>query len=331
MGFIERIKDIPITDFAERMGYTLVEKGSRYRSLKEHDSVMINIEKNAFWRNSKFQRGEKGSAGSVIDFAIEFCGYRDHKEAIRELARMYNIQSDPSEEKRGNQVERRPQKTTVNEKAVVKEPKVLALPHRDTNNKRVFRYLIQERNVDASVVRYFVAKGYLYQDEHCNCVFKTDKFACLRSTGGKKFAIDVSGCDYNECFFIHPNDKANTLIVAESVIDIMSIMSQMVKEGRRYTDYSYLALAGVGKLPSLFIHLTKEPKFHSVILALDNDEWGEKTTRIAADGLVEFGFNGRYAVATAPSGKDWNEYRQSQKDCETAEKILSPVLDRLVR
>lgn len=330
MGFIADIKAIPITDFAERMGYTLKRLGNHYYTLREHDSVRISVEKNAFWRNSKFQRGEKGSAGSVIDFAIEFCGY-DRKEAIRELARMYNIQSDPLDGKENHNAEQKQNRVTRVENPVVvkEEKKILNLPPRAADNKAVFRYLCRVRNIDVSVIRYFLAKGYLYQDDHNNCVFKTDKFACKRSTGGKKFAIDVEGCDYDECFYIRPNDKANTLIVAESVIDIMSIMSQMVREGKRYTDYSYLALAGVNKLPSLFVHLLKDRRFNAVILAMDNDEFGKQATRIAESGLIEYGFNGRYAVAAAPSGKDWNDYIKSQRGIEVVACTLSPILNQL--
>ena len=36
MGFLDNIKSIPITDLAQRMGFTLVRRG-RYFSLKEHD------------------------------------------------------------------------------------------------------------------------------------------------------------------------------------------------------------------------------------------------------------------------------------------------------
>lgn len=330
MGFIADIKAIPITDFAERMGYTLKRLGSRYYTLREHDSVRISIEKNAFWRNSKFQQGEKGSAGSVIDFAIEFCGY-DRKEAIRELARMYNIRSDPLDgiEHHKTELKQGGIKRAENPIAVNEEKKILNLPPRAADNKAIFRYLCRVRNIDISVIRYFLAKGYLYQDDHNNCVFKTDKFACKRSTGGKKFAIDVEGCDYDECFFIRPSDKANTLIVAESVIDIMSIMSQIAREGKRYTNYSYLALAGVNKLPSLFIHLLKDRGFNAVILGMDNDEFGERATRIAETGLIEYGFNGRYAVAAAPSGKDWNEYIQSQRGVDTVNFVLSAILNQL--
>ena len=90
MTFIDQIKKIPIEDYAARIGYTPVKKGSRYISLKEHDSIMIDTEKNAYWQNSEFVMGRKGGAGSVIDFAMNMRGY-DLNTALRELATMYGI------------------------------------------------------------------------------------------------------------------------------------------------------------------------------------------------------------------------------------------------
>lgn len=80
MSFLDNIKAVPITDYATRSGFTLVRKG-KYFSLKEHDSVIIDVEKNCFWRNSRFSKGYKGGAGSIIDFAIEFNGATDNDEA----------------------------------------------------------------------------------------------------------------------------------------------------------------------------------------------------------------------------------------------------------
>ena len=81
-----RIKEeISIADIAREMGFS-VEKKGRYLSLKEHDSVIIDTERNCFWRNSRSGRGSSiGRGGSVIDFVVEFSTL-DSKEATRELA-----------------------------------------------------------------------------------------------------------------------------------------------------------------------------------------------------------------------------------------------------
>lgn len=93
MSFLDNIKAIPVADLAERMGYTLVKKGRYYR-LKEHDSVIIDTQKNCFWRNSRFSQGAKGGAGSSIDFVMEFGGETDYKNSMRRLALMYGIEGE---------------------------------------------------------------------------------------------------------------------------------------------------------------------------------------------------------------------------------------------
>lgn len=300
MSFIDNIKSIPITDYALKRGFTLVKKGGRYVSLKEHDSVMIDIYRNCFWRNSVFQKGRSGGSGSIIDFAMEFMGY-DLKGALRDIAETYGISNDTDIKTEIPKVVQVPPPPK-------REPGDLALPPKDDGYKAVYRYLLGQRKLDIAVVRYFASKNMLYQDaKYKNCVFVTDKFACVRATSGS-FKIDVEGCDYNECFFFRPSNAARTLVVAESVIDVMSIMTQFVRVKKRFTDFAYLALTGTNKVPSLFYHLEKEKDINRVLLALDNDAAGEKATAIAIEGLKEMGFSGEVQVYSPPSGKDWNEY-----------------------
>ena len=315
MSFIDNIKEIPITDYAERCGYTLVRKGRRYVSLAEHDSVMIDTERNCFWRNSVFKIGQKGGAGSIIDFAMEFQGLERDK-ALRELAVMYGIEGD----KAPTQREYKPIPKTANVKKK-REPGDLDLPPKAKNANEVFHYLNKVRKIDLSVIKYFIAKDMLYQDaKHNNCVFVTDKFGCVRSTGEKRFMLDLEGCDYNECFFFRPSKSATTLVVTESVIDVMSVMTQFAKEGKRYTDYSYLALSGVNKLESLFYHIEREKDINHIMLAFDNDEKGRMAFMSAVDGLGKITFEGDVEDYSAPSEKDWNEYIQLTVTSEQGEK-----------
>lgn len=77
-------RQISIVDYAQRMGYTIEQKG-RYYSLKEHDSVRIDPERNCFWRNSGIG---KNTSGSIIDFAAEFRHDGDLHNTLVELTAM---------------------------------------------------------------------------------------------------------------------------------------------------------------------------------------------------------------------------------------------------
>lgn len=297
---------IPITDYAERLGFTVVRRG-RYYSLKEHDSVIIDPEKNAFWRNSRFQRGFSGGAGSVIDFAVEFGGARDAREAMSQLSTMYNIHGERDRAQGVGQTPRRTQAAQTRRREG--QPGTLALPQRAANNNAAFRYLLHDRGIHRNVIRYFLARDMLYQDARNNCVFKTDNFACLRSTGSTRFVGDVQGSDYNECFYFRGSNAARKLIVTESVIDTMSVMSYLTLRGKKYTDYCYLALSGTNKLESVFHHLEKEgAALDTVILSLDSDEAGHKAADTIQTTLTERFPSVSCDLAYPPSGKDWNDY-----------------------
>ena len=302
--FIDKIKEIPIVDHAERMGFTVTRKGNgKYYSLREHDSVMIDIEKNCFWRNSTFSSGFKGGAGSIIDFVMEFGECNDAKSAIESIASEYGIERDNYKKVVIPKKER-----VVVASGPKREPGDLALPERDTNTRAVYNYLLNTRKLNKDVVDYFVENDMLYQDKRRNAVFKTDRFACLRSTGQKKFVMDIDGCDYNQCFFFKSNENADTLIVGESVIDVMSIMSVYANHGTDFRNFAYLALSGTNKLGSVFYNLENEPGIKNVIIGCDNDQAGRDATAKIIQGLQERNFEGTWREAIAPSGKDWNEY-----------------------
>lgn len=301
MSFLDNIKAVPITDFAERIGFTLVRKGNKYVSLKEHDSVMIDTYKNCFWRNSKFSQGSKGSAGSIIDFAIEFNGAADYKKAMRQIALMYGIEGEKEAKvayKKGPEKKASvlPEKPTTS----------IEFPAKAKNNEEVFNYLYHERCIDRAVLRYFFAKKMLYQDEHKNCVFATPLFCCVRSTGDKRFVQDKIGCDYQECFYFQGKKDNDTLVVAESVIDIMSVMTELCRQNERFVNSDYLALSGTNKLMSVKYHTDNNPNYKRVILCYDNDDAGKLAIENTVESLKSSDI--KILKYQAPSGKDWNDY-----------------------
>ena len=305
-GYLKR--EIPITDYAQRLGFTLVRRG-RYYSLKEHDSVIIDTAKNCFWRNSRFASGMKGSAGSVIDFCMEFGGAGSAGEALRELSNLYGIHG----ERDARPQYRQPPQSAREKETVrggVEKEKEFSLPEKAKDNRAVFRYLIADRRIQRSVIRYFLGRGLLYQDVHNNCVFHTDVFGCVRSTNGQRFVGDVEGSDYDECFFIRGSKAADTLVVTESVIDLMSVMSLFTMQGKKYTDYCYLSLAGTNKLQSVFYHLGKEGAgIREVLIAVDNDRAGDIATRSILEKIgTDFPDVSAQRFPPPQEYKDWNDY-----------------------
>ena len=200
MADLEKLKDISIVDYAERIGLTPIRVGSYY-SLKEHDSVRINPHRNVFFRNST---GEKGS---IIDFVMAMRGV-SFGAAIKELNGNFGSLE---------LIEKREMNYPDKDK-----PTSLQLPKKAADMKNVFAYLVKTRCISQKLVQELVDRDMLYQDDINNCVFVSRNeenvavFVTIRGTNTyKRWVGDVSGCDYSHSFFI--DNGADKLVVAESV------------------------------------------------------------------------------------------------------------------
>lgn len=292
---------ISIVDYASMLGFTVKRAGSRYFSLKEHDSVIIDPVKNIFYRNSIGSNGRSAYGGDVIEFAKHFTG-KSYAAVMQEFRDMLGTQTLP-ERKR------------VISQDKDNGKKELTLPAAAYNMRRVFAYLTKTRGLYQEVVQDFVDKKMLYQDEsYGNCVFVsrddngTPVFACKRGTNtdpDKRFVGDVAGCNYDKGFFV--NNNADKLILAESVIDAMSVMSILYAQGIEFTDYNYLALAGATKY-SCIINQIKAHPVTDVYFAMDADKAGrtnaEKAKELIEEELtsMEIAFHDNFPQ----NEKDWN-------------------------
>ena len=287
------VDNVRIVDYASELGFTLVRRG-KYFTLKEHDSVRIDPDRNCFWRNSiGGGYGNSAYGGSVIDFAKHFSGLS-----------MQEIMVDFSARVKGMEHEVAPSIASVKEKGEFE------LPPRGADMRRAYAYLIKTRYIDQDVVQDFVNQKMLYQDQRGNCVFvsydkdKQPVFACKRGTNTeKRFVADVENSDYEHGFYI--NNGSEKLIVTESVIDAMSIMSILKAKGIDYKSYDYLPLAGAAKFESLMNHLHDDVT-REVNLALDNDEGGIQNAEKIKELIEKEGID-LDEHDWIPDYKDWNE------------------------
>ena len=250
---------IKIVDVASQMGYTLKREGRHY-TIKEHESVRIDVDRNLFIRYSN------GHRGSVIDFISEF-NNQSKSEVINELASKINFAYSSQTSHSIKKKEKTPE-----------EVPVLVLPEKGQNMKNVFAYLTQSRYLDSTIVQEMVEKKQLYQDQNRNCVFVSYKnqqpvFASLCGTNTfLKFKGDVKGCDYSQGWFV--DYSSEYLYVTESPIDAMSKMSLMRMSKKNYHFFDQLSLSGVTKTEAVFEHL-KEKKYKEIWVGVDADNAGE--------------------------------------------------------
>lgn len=301
--------NIPIIDIAVDLGFTPVRRGQKYFSLKEHDSVMIDTEKNCFWRNAD---NTKGASGSVIDFLIYF-GSENVTGAYKILYekaggqndlynRLFHYNEAIAETQNSRTIQ---EKAQVFSKSKGSTPE-LVLPKPDITMKNVFAYLTKTRGVPSAIVQEFVDHKMLYQDQLKNCVFlsydgKKPVYGCKRGTNTyRKFVGDCAGNDYIHGFtFCNPG--ANKLYIAESVIDGMSRMAMFMQNGVDYHEYNWHFLAGTQKTESLLQYLDQDIK--DITIGVDNDKSGHACAEeieklfLSKDKKVQIEF---------PKKKDWN-------------------------
>lgn len=292
--FFRMIKEqIRIVDYARELGFTIVRRG-KYFSLKEHDSVMIDDDKNCFWRNSRPGSGTSiGKGGSIIDFLMEFEDL-SRNESIRVLRDRVDFQ--------------KPIQRNITDRTIPKK-NGLVLPPKDKNMRKVFAYLTKTRKIKAEIIQDLVKRKQLYQDNHGNCVFVSydEKgqavFACRRGTNTyKPFYGDCIGCDYTRGFYI--NNNADELYVTESVIDALSVMSIFPECYR-----NYLVLASAGKTDATDYYL-QSGKVKVLSIGTDNDRAGIVAAKILAKKAMEAGCKYYYDFPPEAEGKDWNAVLQ---------------------
>lgn len=303
----KRIREsISIVDYARSIGLTPIKKG-KYYSLKEHDSVMINVDKNIYWQNSvPGSYSCIGKQGSVIDFAMCFNHMTCH-EAVKEFEQMISGCYETPKRRVQNNMRQSSEE--------------LILPERDVNMRKVFAYLMKTRCIAQSVVQDMVNRKMLYQDKNGNCVFVgydiEDKnkivFATKRGTNTEKpFYGDAKGCNYDKCLYI--DNGSDILCVTESVIDAMSIMTMTVHDD---TKFDYLILAGIGKWKCIDTYL-KTGKFKKVIIAVDNDKAGIEIAETIWN-FMELQYSSIDKSKVLPplkQGKDWNKVLQTMSNKE---------------
>lgn len=291
---------IRIVDYAQQHGYHVVAKGNYY-TLKEHDSVIIDPEKNCFWRNSG--RGTN-PRGSVIDFAMNFVHSGDLEASLDELSQQIEGMSYPV-----GQIREHPATVKPVGQVSLKDN----LPERNRDMRRAYAYLTKTRWIDPDVVQEFVDRKMLYQDVRGNCVFLAygadgePNFATFRGTlSERKFLGDIKGSDYTHDFYV--NNGAEKLIVTESVIDAMSVMSILKGQNHDFQGYDYLVQAGTKKYDAVLTQLQEHPEVNEVLLAMDHDIAGVKGMQKVQELIGEFPEERKVSIHVPdPQYKDWNE------------------------
>lgn len=284
-------ENISIIDYAQQLGFTPEKIGHQY-TLKEHDSVRIDVENRQFFRHSN------GHGGSVIDFAMEF-------EEIPLDTALSRLRACLSPNSRARPVEPFTPKPPAEKNLIL--PKAI-----EGRYSRVFAYLSKSRGIDCAIISDLIKRKHLYEDEHHNCVFvgydekKKPAFACVRGTltNREPYRGDCPGSDKKVGWYI--DNKASNLVITEAPIDAMSFMTMLKASGLDHKKYNYLALSGTSTVSLEHLIEKGGGNFAKVYLATDNDEAGNTARSSLRAVFMRSKFQGKL-IDKVPVAKDWND------------------------
>lgn len=289
-------EQIRIIDYAPRLGFTVKRKG-KYYSLKEHDSVIIDPEKNCFWRNSVPTIGTAiGKGGSIIDFVLEFTNMDLH-EVLKVLTQEIGG---------AEQLSKLPQFEIQS----TGEKRIFRLPEKGQHMHNVFAYLIKTRKIAPDIVQEMIHRKQLYQDVHKNCVFvgydhaekEKPVFACLRGTNTyRSFYGDVPGCDYKQGIYV--DNQATAIYITESMIESLSVMTL---QREHWKNFNYLALAGVGKVESIYSYLP-DRSIKEIWIGTNNDHGGKLACDLLKKIIGKERPDVQIIVDLPEQENDWND------------------------
>lgn len=301
MDLINEIKSrINITDYLTAAGYHLERHGSNGRlRLKEHDSFIIDPTKNRFWWNSRDLHG------SIIDLVAALEGI-DESEAIKRLAKHLHQPIRAASSHAHNAAMLPPIK-----------PPPFHLPEPVPKYwSRVYGYLIKERGIDPTVVKWLEKSGIIYPTEHANLCYISRNplgdadYAALKGTGtGNHFRKVVEGGNYDAraAFNLYDSDRpCSGWFVCEAAVDCFSIMALLHSAGRDWRQYAYISLESCHPAPLVY-HLRHNPAPPYIWLAQDNDAAGNKSRADSRALLNQLGFSGTVLDKIPTLGKDWND------------------------
>ena len=167
----ERANTVDLVELLRQRGENLLRSGREYRLENDH-SITV--------RGSEWYDHDSRQGGHPVSFVQHYYGM-SYQEAMEFLLNgAYPVAGSRETE----------------------PPKPFALPPPNQNMRRVYAYLMKQRQIDGAIITHFARKGLLYEDaQYHNCVFVgTDeggvpRHAHKRSTNsrGKSFKVNVEG------------------------------------------------------------------------------------------------------------------------------------------
>lgn len=291
-SLIKAARAVNIADYLVKQGYTLTKDSKNNYKVKEIPGVVVS-------ENGKWYDFSSNKGGKAIDFLVTYQNY-SFKEAVERL------------------------NTGNYEKGIVKmeDREIFKLPERDSNDRRLFAYLVKTRNISPEIIEPLVKQGLIYQTTNGNIAFIGQdkngeaKYCFERGTiTDSQFKGESKGSQKEYGFQLPGTTKEHGIVfVYESPIDLLSHSS--IKGQEYVKEYDRISLGGLTD-KALERYLADNPHVKHIRFCLDNDEWGLKARDEFIKKYEEKGYKSDFAL---PEQKDWNEDLAISNECKELSK-----------
>lgn len=303
---IESARKANLADFFRNSGYECEQKGDELH-VRNFGGLYINTSRNSWYQFSE-QRGDSNPVNCLTDvLGMDFTSavsalsseafQKNISKASQKTVQAQEVQASKEQEKNQN-VE-------------------LEMPVNEHEKKRIFAYLIKERNIDAKLVQELVDKKLLYQgsvkykDKDGNEQFaKGNAVFVQKDMDGNIVGAEIHGTNTfkhfkkiagsgNENLFQYAIGTPKKVYAFESTIDLLSF--KMLANPERLKDCLLVSMGGL-KPNALKKFEASGMKIYSCV---DNDEKGKKFNEVN-------GFQSAGRKLSEEGVKDWNELLQKK-------------------
>ena len=315
--------NIPIVDYLLSIGEPLEKIGHNYYQHMEHDSLKINVKKNYFVWNSRLS--EKNAKGGVVQY-LQIVRNYSLKEALKKI----------DEDLNGKKLTLKQVKKAHYPNNFIYKVKEVSVP------LEAQKYLVFERKIPNTIVKYFFSIGLIQQNENSEIVFKWYKgseVVGFSKQGTKKLSDEEkekyhTKRDYFK--YVAPTTEIDTywgfnylkgepqnIYFFESSIDLLSYYAGNEYELEKSNDFWLISIDGLAKekVFSFLKYGTENYNLKNILKTLnvcfDNDKAGETALRDLQCILVA---DKPFQDKRPKTAKDWNEWLQLEYK-KTKEKI----------
>lgn len=299
---LNQVTSINIIDWAINNGYEVSRKNSQFK-INNFGGLLIDAEGQKW---NCFSDDSKEAGGGIIQFVM-YMEQLEFRNAVEKLMAYKNIFQEPSEQA---------VRFIKEAKEATSSAESFELPKRAENYRRLYAYLIKTRELDKSIVDYYVRHHKIYEDDRHNVVFcGGDENGVIRSAS-RRGTYDLPGKDAFKGLVKHSDKhypfsfegKSDRLLVFEAPIDMMSYQTLLKETNQPKTSIrdSFIALNGIAN-EGFCSYLETHPHIKRICFCLDNDEAGINSTANLIK-IIDEQKRGLYELdVKVPITKDWNQ------------------------